>query len=896
MPQGSARNYEESRRESHVKHVETHNRLTRTHRILAVAFVVLAILGLGALAYGAIDISDPATGSWMPANPPWDPPNDQRTGSGSVSQDVVGDATHPSAFIQFSPDGSEIGVRIRVNGADGNLSFKNFAYIGLDVNGDGAIDFYLGAYNPTANGRIAVYLSDPALANTGPGNSGVTKPIAAFQPRVGINYSFIQVPYDTADPRYPGFNNDPDYFISFKFTLSDINAALVASGKTNLTLTPSTPFTYVIGTATQDNSLNGDVNGLDGLSDGQTWPLTYSPISTDGTEYYVVHFNGNGADREADPLSMSIKGGERIPHLPTPPLRRGGYSFVGWSYNQLALDAPLTNAFNPNTPITADITVYAVWKTDATETPLEEDIVHFDPSGGSWAGNVTFQHVMSSDGIIRNMPIAPTPPTSPSPKGKSAWIFGGWVVDSRVYNVTGSNNIVEFSGNVNLTNPNVDYFTWSTLVSDLTKKYQAHSGQDEYTAYAIWIWADPASPQLSFYDNIFDNDPLTITPPAPGTLLYKGFVSNNSAPAITPVPLTRQGFVFRGWDTNPNADPSSLTTGTRFLDPYNTATTNAVWQAQKFTTSTSFYAMWEPASYGTLFNPNTIDTNGDNLSASSVLTMDYREKLNPLTTGGFVYPAFPNVSRTGYTFMGWNTDPEGFGFWGYPTYDPSRLISAGGDMKFTLLTTTTPQAPMTIEGQLVSGYLRLYAIWERQPAPPVQVTFDAMGGRFDDGVFDGIGQQDYWTTHDGRIDSSGYSIPTKLYTDGSNLYVFLGWSYSGAPDRQVDFIHPSTEVFNQSTTVYAVWSDPVIHHNVTFWPNTGEWPGAANFNEDPYAPITVETNDFGVVTFVPYSSNPVGPVRSGFIFTGWNTEPDGSGAVFRPDLPVDHDLVVFAQW
>jgi len=150
---------------------------------------------------------------WIPAVPGWDAPNDQKTGSGSVSQDIVGGwiddgvwypsdpetgtaEFRPSAYIAFLDGGDAIAVRIRVNGCDGNSSspeFKNFAFFGFDITGNGAMDFFLGAYNPTGNnGRIGVYLADPALANTAPGNSGITKPIASYLPRAGENYSFIR--------------------------------------------------------------------------------------------------------------------------------------------------------------------------------------------------------------------------------------------------------------------------------------------------------------------------------------------------------------------------------------------------------------------------------------------------------------------------------------------------------------------------------------------------------------------------------------------------------------------------------------------------------------------------------------------------------------------------------
>jgi len=53
----------------------------------------------------------------------------------------------------------------------------------------------------------------------------------------------------------------------------------------------------------------------------------------------------------------------------------------------------------------------------------------------------------------------------------------------------------------------------------------------------------------------------------------------------------------------------------------------------------------------------------------------------------------------------------------------------------------------------------------------------------------------------------------------------------------------------------------------------------------------------------PGSETPVAgelPTREGFIFTGWNTEADGSGTQYDPEevvvLPASETLVLYAQW
>lgn len=102
--------------------------------VFVVLFSLSSILQTSADGWTNI-INNPDVGpssGWKPSIPGIDPPGDQRTGSGSVSQDIVGDENYPSAYLQFSKDGKELAVRVRVNGCDGspqNPEFKNFIFV-----------------------------------------------------------------------------------------------------------------------------------------------------------------------------------------------------------------------------------------------------------------------------------------------------------------------------------------------------------------------------------------------------------------------------------------------------------------------------------------------------------------------------------------------------------------------------------------------------------------------------------------------------------------------------------------------------------------------------------------------------------------------------------------------
>jgi len=842
-------------------------------RKCALLIVVCLLTGVlsASVTAGGIAINDPDCSGWMGVVPYDDPAGDQQTGSGSVSQDIVGSDEHPAAFLRFSDDGSEIAVRIRVNNCDGTPNdpqFKNFGFIGIDATGNGAIDFFLGVYNPTgSNGRLGVYLADPSLPNTGPGNTGVTKPIASFQPRAGESFSFIAAEYDQSDPVYPGFSGDPDYFLTFLFSLADINKAI---SNTGITLTPGTPFTYIIGTATQDNSLNGDISGIGGLNGGK-WDFP-SPTSTDGTEYHTVTFDKNGGDTEASPKAMSFVHGALIEAFPSPPARRGGWRFTGWSTDPDD-DETLAHEFTPGTQINQNMTVYAIWTPQLTETLGEEDVVHFDPVGGSWSGSpANYRDAVSEDGIIRNLPPPPDVAPGPAPGGNSTRIFGGWTTSPD--NGPNHNNIITISGNTNA--GEVGFYIWSKEISLLTKTYQTHSGSDEYTVYALWLDVPKNTDKISFYDNI----PVE-SPAAPnGRLIYDTYLGNNGTPAYTPKPPTRQGYVFRGWDTNPNG------TGTRYQDPFGSGLPLI---STKFTDGQVLYAIWEPTKYALQFNPNTVDLSRDRLIGSPQGTFDAR--LCDDSDGSLRYPAFPDPpTLPGYTFLEWNTDPNGFGY----TISPEGIgdiICAGGELRFSLL---EPAPPDLINGAAVEGYTKLYAIWERDPTPPFYVTFDAMGGKLQNGT--GINQV-LIIANEGKVDGVEYiKYAPPRWPDpqtGQDLYVFMGWSYDSGSDRQVDFHHPLEVTFLEEQTVYAVWK-PNDVYTVTFVPNNGRWPDGST------QPITVETVN-GLVAYIPWSgyypeSPHRYPYREDFIFRDWNTEADCTGYWFDPGFEITRNMVVYAQW
>ena len=145
---------------------------------------------------------------------------------------------------------------------------------------------------------------------------------------------------------------------------------------------------------------------------GLTSPYDFAtPVTADITLYakwtinnYTVRFESNGGsavtDKNAEYNTSII--------APTEPTKIG-YTFSGW-YN----DSSLTSAYDFDTPITADITLYAKWT-------INNYTVSFNSSGGS---TITSQHI-----DYNSMTIEPaTPPI------KTGYTFAGWYSDIDLIN------------------------------------------------------------------------------------------------------------------------------------------------------------------------------------------------------------------------------------------------------------------------------------------------------------------------------------------------------------------------------------------------------------------------------------------------------------------------------
>ncbi|WP_232231461.1 immunoglobulin-like domain-containing protein [Paenibacillus sp. HW567] len=91
---------------------------------------------------------------------------------------------------------------------------------------------------------------------------------------------------------------------------------------------------------------------------------------------YTVSFDRNGGDTAADPAEVTVDEGKSLHALPTPPTR-AGYLFTGWNLAANGSGA----AFTAETPVAANLTVYAQWRAVEPGEP--------EAQTGSISGTVT---------------------------------------------------------------------------------------------------------------------------------------------------------------------------------------------------------------------------------------------------------------------------------------------------------------------------------------------------------------------------------------------------------------------------------------------------------------------------------------------------------------------------
>lgn len=249
----------------------------------------------------------------------------------------------------------------------------------------------------------------------------------------------------------------------------------------------------------------------------------------------------------------------------------------------------------------------------------------------------------------------------------------------------------------------------------------------------------------------------------------------------------------------------------------------------------TLYAKWTPYTYTVKYDNNvdpddTSVTQPTGSTADSTHTYDVAKKL---TANGF--------TRTGYTFIGWNTQPDGKG----NSYADGESV--------TNLTSVQ------------NGTVTLYAQWG---VKSYVLRYHANGGEGE--MADQVVEWDKLT-----------KIRENTFVNNAGDYEFAGWSTT--PTGEVEYLENQQIVNLQESGVldlYAVWL--LNSYTVTFDYTIGY--GTPPTKEVLYG------EEYGVLP--PYLTT-----ETENLFKGWYTAPEGGERVY-PDTIVPHkaDHTLWAHW
>lgn len=558
---------------------------------------------------------------------------------------------------------------------------------------------------------------------------------------------------------------------------------------------------------------------------------------------YSVRFYANdGTQTSATQASLNY---DETYTLNANTFRRAGYTFLGWaeSASGQVTYADQTQIRNLTETNNATVTLYAQWK------PITYR-VEFEPAGGE--GQIEAITVQYDESF---------PMPAPNSLGRTGYRLYQWF-DNPEYSYAGT------------------YYSPNATVKNLTT-------EDGVTLvfYAHW---EPNTYSVRFFANN-----------GTGGVSVQSNFTYDSPKCLNANPFQRKGYTFAGWATDPEG-PMEYADGEEVV---NLTAENGAY--------IDFYARWEPTTY--YLNQDADGGTG----AQARVALHYGEP--------YILPGVQDVHKPGYMLTGWKgkigkstktfkpgdqilnlTTVEGEEFtltalWGPLKYTVRFVPGEGGTGKIkTQAMTYGKLTALAANGFKRTGYV--FAGWRSQdgtlyddkekvsdltPEPngvveltaqwqPVayQLVFDANGGT---GEIPGSGSLYNCGT--------GYRIPdTQPVRTG---YRFLGWSTKAKGSvmfESGDGFRDLATANGKTVILYAVWQP--MQYTLRFDGNGGSISVGAMTGLTCDKALTLPTGTF---------------TRPGYVFTGWNTEADGTGtayknkakAAFRTDTGA---ATLYAQW
>ena len=376
----------------------------------------------------------------------------------------------------------------------------------------------------------------------------------------------------------------------------------------------------------------------------------------------------------------------------------------------------------------------------------------------------------------------------------------------------------------------------------------------------------------SYYSTVPDYSCGVYYKPTSNINLYAVWQDTTSLNLSTDVPV-RNGYTFLGWSTNANATYATYEPRD-YISIYTNMYLYAVWQKNPEKCN-----VYYDANGGSVENSSVVSMSGQTISlpvpvksynvsynanggsnAPSMISVDVvckgwsenKDALNAMYLCGSEYMVTKNVTL----YAIWNATADVKLNLDIPVRDGYSFLGWSENQ--------TASVPKYKEGEeiTVSADTVLYAIWEENPT--YTIFYDANGG---------VDAPESQVQYEKGFKLS-YNKPER------NGYEFLGWSkYSNATTPE--YLPGDIIEISANTTLYAVWKEVVV---VTF-------SLSYNANGGSGAPSTQTGSTI-------YTVSSMIPVRNGYTFLGWSTNPYSSVGVYDAgeELILTSDTTLYAIW
>ena len=557
-----------------------------------------------------------------------------------------------------------------------------------------------------------------------------------------------------------------------------------------------------------------------------------------------VTYNANGATSGTAPTDNNspYTSGSNVTVLTNSgTLEKTGYTFTGWNTQANGQGTHYAATGSDTFTISSNVTLYAEWGCSVTYN-----------SNGATSGTVPTDN---------NSPYSPnsnvTVLTNSGTLERSGYTFGGWNTQAdgqgTHYSATGSDSFT-ISSDVTLyaewrysVTYNSNNATSGSVPTDNSSPYSpgstvtvlTNSGTLAKTGYTFDGWNTQANGQGTHYDA---TGLATFTVSSNITLYAQWscsvtYDSNNATSGSVPTDnsspyspgstvtvltnsgtLAKTGFTFTGWNTQADGQ------GTHY------AATGLV--TFEISSNVTLYAEWGCS----------VTYNANDATSGSVPT-DNNSPYSPGTTVT-VLTNSGALAKTGFTFSGWNTQADGQG----THYAATGLV--------------------TFE---ISSNVTLYAQWD------CSVTYNANNATSGSVPTDNNSPYSPGTTvtvltNSGALEKTGFT--------------FNGWNtQADGQGTHYDATGLVTFEISSNVTLYAQWDC-----SVTYNENNATSGTVPTDNNSPYSPgstVTVLTNS-GTLE------------KTGYTFSGWNTQADGQGTHYDATglvaFEISSNVTLYAEW